>query len=182
MNNGASSYNRYLNGDNDALDELIVLYSDALVGFAMCIVGDAAAAEDVVADMFACLVIKRNKFSDESSLKAYLFKIARNKCINYLRSSSRKCEGVDFEQLAGGDAETDVLKRERGRLIYSALEKLPAQYRDVLHLSYLEGFSVNEIRRIMKKKSAKQVYNLLARAKSSLKEILIKEGIGNEIL
>lgn len=181
MDNGASSYNRFLNGDNKALDELVVLYSDALVGFAMCIVGDVDAAEDIAADTFACLVVKRKKFAEESSFKAYLFKIARNKCIDYLRYSARRCQGVDFEQLVGGNAEIDVLKRERDRLIYSALAKLPAQYRDVLHLTYFEGFSANEIRKIMKK-SAKQVYNLLSRAKSSLKEILIIEGISNEIL
>lgn len=181
MDNGASSYNRFLNGDNTALDELIAQYSDALVGFALCIVGDADAAEDIAADTFACLVVKRKKFVEEAPFNTYLFKIARNKCIDHLRSSSRICGSFDFEQLAGGNAETEVLKRERDRLLYRALAKLPAQYRDVLHLTYFEGFSVDEIRRIMKK-SAKQVYNLLSRAKSSLKRTLIKEGIGYEIL
>lgn len=181
MDNGASSYNRFLNGDNKALDELVALYSDALVGFALCIVGDADVAEDIAADTFACLVVKRKKFADEISFRTYLFKIARNKCIDYLRSCSKKCEDVDLEQLAGGNAEADVLKRERDRLIYSAIAKLPAQYRDVLHLTYFEGFSIKEICVVMKK-DVKQVYNLLGRAKYSLKEILIKEGIGNEIL
>lgn len=181
MDNGASSYNRFLNGDNEALDELVAAYSDALVGFALCIVGDADVAEDIAADTFACLVVKRKKFVEEAPFKAYLFKIARNKCTDYLRSSSRTGESFDFELFAGGNAEADILERERDRLIYAALAKLPAQYRDVLHLTYLEGFSINEIRKIMKK-SAKQVYNLLSRAKSSLKEILIKEGIVNEIL
>ena len=181
MDNGASSYNRFLNGDNTALDELVALYSDALVGFALCIVGDADVAEDIAADTFARLVVKRKKFVEEAPFKAYLFKIARNKCIDYLRTSSHTCGDFDFEQLVGGNVEADVLKRERDRLLYSALAKLPAQYRDVLHLTYFEGFSVEEIRRIMKK-SAKQVYNLLSRAKFSLKALLIKEGIGNEIL
>ena len=181
MDNGTSSYNRFLNGDNTALDELVVFYSDALVGFALCIVGDADVAEDIAADTFACLVVKRKKFVEEASFRTYLFKIARNKCIDYIRASSRSSAQADFEQFAGGNAETDVLKRERDRLLYSALTKLSPQYREVLHLAYFEGFSIKEIRRVMKK-SAKQVYNLLARAKLSLKEILIKEGIDSEIL
>lgn len=181
MDNGASSYNRFLNGDNKALDEIVVAYSDALVGFALCIVGNVDVAEDVAADTFACLLFKRKKFAEEAAFRTYLFKIARNKCIDFLRASSKSCEGMDFEQLAGGNAETDVLKRERDRLLYAAIAKLPAQYRDVLHLMYFEGFSNKEICKIMKK-SSKQVYNMLARAKSSLKEILIKEGIGYEVL
>lgn len=181
MDNGASSYNRFLNGDNQALDELVALYSDALVGFALCMVGDADVAEDIAADTFACLVVKRKKFAEEASFTAYLFKIARNKCIDYLRSASRKSGSFDFEQLVGGDVETDVLRRERDKLLYAALAKLPAQYRDVLHFTYFEGFSIEQIRKIMKK-SAKQVYNLLSRAKFSLKIILIQEGIENEIL
>lgn len=182
MDNGASSYNRFLNGDNSALDELVALYSDELVGFALCIVGDADVAEDIAADTFACLLLKRKKFSGEAPFRTYLFKIARNKSIDHLRYSSKMLYGdVDFEQFVGGNAEADVLKRERNRILYSALSKLPAQYRDVLHLAYFEGFSVEQIRKITKK-SAKQVYNLLARAKSSLKEILIKEGIGDEIV
>lgn len=181
MDNGASSYNRFLNGDNTALDELVALYSDALVGFALCMVGDADVAEDIAADTFACLVVKRKKFSEETPFKAYLFKIARNKCVDYLRATAKIGHSFDFELLAGGNAEIDVLKRERDKLLYSALAKLPNMYRDVLHLTYFEGFSIDEIRKIMKK-NAKQVYNLLSRAKSSLKKILIKEGINSEIL
>lgn len=181
MDNGASSYNRFLNGDNKALDEIVVLYSDALVGFALCIVGDVDVAEDIAADTFACLVVKRKKFAEEAAFKAYLFKIARNKCMDYLRASAKIGHSFDFEQLVGGNAETDVLKRERDRLLYSALAKLPNTYRDVLHLTYFEGFSIDEIRKIMKK-NTKQVYNLMSRAKSSLKKILIKEGIDGEII
>ena len=181
MDNGASSYNCFLNGDNGALDELVVKYSDALVGFALCIVGDADVAEDIAADTFASLMVKRKKFAEEVPFKAYMFKIARNKCVDYLRSSAKIGHSFDFELLAGGNVEVDVLIRERNRLLYSALAKLPTSYRDVLHLTYFEGFSIEEIRRIMKK-NAKQVYNLLARAKSSLKKILIKEGIDSEIL
>ena len=181
MDNGASSYNRFLNGDNSALDELVAKYSDALVGFALCMVGDADLAEDIAADTFACLIVKRKKFAEEAPLKTYLFKIARNKCVDHWRYSLRISENFDFDQLVGGNAETEVLRRERDRLLYAALAKLSPQYRDVLHLTYFEGFSVDEIRKIMKK-NTKQVYNLLSRAKSSLKELLIKEGIGYEIL
>jgi DNA-directed RNA polymerase specialized sigma24 family protein len=51
----------------------------------------------------------------------------------------------------------------------------------VLLLHYIERFSVQQICTILGK-SSKQIYNLLARAKTALKEILIKEGISHEDL
>ena len=58
---------------------------------------------------------------------------------------------------------------------------LPEQYREVLQLAYFDGFSPSEISGVMRKTS-KQVYNLLARAKTALKELLEKEGITHEDL
>jgi len=66
-------------------------------------------------------------------------------------------------------------------ILWLAIVCLPEQYRGVLNLAYFDGFSVSEISKIMKR-SRKQVYNLLARAKSSLKEILVREGVSYENL
>lgn len=57
---------------------------------------------------------------------------------------------------------------------YKNLQKLPAEYRDVLCLSYLEGFSVTEMTTILRK-TKKQIYNLSERAKKALKQILMQE-------
>ncbi len=65
--------------------------------------------------------------------------------------------------------------------ICDSMQTLPPQYRDVLYLVYFENFSIQETCGILKK-NAKQVYNLLARARSALKEILMKEGVYNEEL
>ena len=59
------------------------------------------------------------------------------------------------------------------------MQKLPAPYKEVLYLSYFDGFPVNEICRVLKK-NAKQVYNLLARAWAALRRILEKEGLSYE--
>ena len=64
----------------------------------------------------------------------------------------------------------DLLRRNR---------RLAPQYREVLELTYFEGFTPAECAVILKK-SGKQVYNLLARAKTSLKALLEKEGLDHE--
>ncbi len=175
QDNGVSSYHRFLQGDTKALEEFVALYGDALVRFCYCFVRDLYAAEDIAEDSFAALIAKRKRFADEAHLRGYLFKTARNRCLSQLRKKKiAPCgELPDGEQLA--------LERERDRTVYACLGRIAPQYRDVLYLVYFEGFKPEELERTLKK-SRKQIYNLLARAKAALKEKLIKEGISDENL
>ena len=83
--------------------------------------------------------------------------------------------------LRAPDPFVDAARQERNAALYRNLQKLPQQYRVVLQLHYIEDFKVEYICEILKK-SPKQVYNLLSRARVSLKELLIKEGITYEEL
>lgn len=183
MENGASSYHRYLNGDQSALEELVREYSDDLVRFIYLFVRSSAAAEDIMEDTFASLVTKRKHFFPRASFKAYLYKIAKNKCIDYLRSRERRVVPLDDVErvLCAEDGEKSLLQRERAKALYCALDKLFEPYREVLYLFYFENFTVEELCAATKQ-NKKQVYNLLARARKSLKEILKKEGFEDEIV
>lgn len=179
---GASSYRRFLAGDQTALEELICAYSDSLVRFAYGYVRDSGAAEDVAAEAMAIFLLKSRHFPDEARMLAYLYKIARTKSMDYLRLHKREVPLEDVENVLGsGDPEADLLTRERDAAIYRSLQTLPVQYRQVLELAYFDGFSVTEICTVMGK-SDKQVYNLLARARIALRKILEKEGITHEDL
>ncbi|MCH5163715.1 MAG: sigma-70 family RNA polymerase sigma factor [Clostridiales bacterium] len=179
---GASSYHRFLQGDQSALEELVRLYGDALVRFAYCFLSDSYAAEDVMEDTFATLIVKRKKFTEGAKFKTYLFSIARNKCIDVLRAKKRVFRlDNNVANVVKGDPESDVMLSERNKLIYLCMQQLSEEYREVLNLVYFEGFDIPEVSSILHK-SRKQVYNLLARAKTHLKEILLKAGIQNENL
>lgn len=182
MATGTEMYARYLRGDNGALEELVVKYGDGLIGYAYCYLRDFAAAEDVMEDVFAALIVKRKKFDECSALEAYLFRIARNKCIDRLRKRGRESFLDDELPVASAqNVEEEVLQTLRDEKVYKALLGMPKDYRDVLYLSYYQGFSVDDIKSAMRK-TTKQVYNLTSRAKAALKQILIKEGIGYEDL
>lgn len=181
MFGGASSYHRFLNGDKDAFGEIVQAYGDTLVYFAYCLLGDADAAEDAVAETFATLLVKPKKFREQAKFKTYLYAITRNKCVDFLRSKRRRAAVDDVEKLFSGDCESEFFLRDRDRRIYVCMQQLPAQYRDILYLEYFDGFSADEICAILKK-NKKQVYNLSARAKSSLKTLLEKEDIFDEKL
>ena len=170
-------YLQYVGGDTNALQQLVETYSDGLVRFAYCFVGSSAVAEDIMEDTFATIIATKRRFSPRATFKTYLYKIARNKCIDYLRFHKKFVPLYDLENvLVFDDVCIDVEKREEKRLLYKCLQQLPREYRDVLQLSYLEGFSTQEVCSIMRK-NTKQVYNLLARAKQSLKILLEKEDI-----
>ena len=177
---GVSSYRRLSKGDQTALDQILVAYSDALVRFAYSLVHNSYAAEDIAAESIAILLSKNRKFRDDGHMRAYLYKIARNKSMDYLRMHRYFVPLEDVEMVLGsGDPESDVVLKERDVIIYRCMQALPEQYRQVLQLNYFDGFAIDEICGIMQK-TTKQVYNLLARAKVTLKELLEKEGITHE--
>ena len=163
-----------------SLETIIRTYSDPLVRFAYCYVGSASVAEELMEDALADVLFRDKQFKDESHFKAYLYKTLRHRCLNYLRFHRKLVPLEDVESvLCAGDLEADAIKKERDRTVYTCLQELPLQYRQVLTLSYFDGFSVEEIGEIMSR-SRKQVYNLLARAKTSLRTLLEKVGITYE--
>lgn len=177
---GFNAYQRYLSGNPQALNELVHTYSDPLIRYIYCYVRDSAAAEDIMEDTVVSLIMKHKHLSDGDKLHGYLYKIARNKAIDYLRRQRRHVPLEDVQNvLTAADVETEHSWRARNETLYVCMQALPEQYREVLHLTYFEGFSLSETAAIMHK-SSKQIYNLHARAKSTLKELLIKEGIDHE--
>lgn len=175
----AALYRDFLGGDMQALERLVQLHGDALTRFAYCIVKDADAAEDVTADTFAALIVKRKKFREGAAFKTYLYTVARNKAIDYVRKNGKNRPLQGLENILASENKEDIFKRERNERLYACMQKLPAPYKEVLYLNYFDGFSNAEICKILKK-SAKQVYNLLSRARSTLKLHLIKEGFSYE--
>lgn len=179
---GFESYQQYLRGDEYALEELVRTYSDPLVRFIFCYVQDASEAEDIMEDTIVTLIMKNKRFSDGDKLHGYLYKIARNKAIDYLRWHRRHVPLEDVEKvLAGEDLTATHSRRARDEKIYSCMQSMPKQYKEVLHLTYFEDLPLQQVSRIMGK-SMKQIYNLHARAKTAIKELLIKEGIDHEDL
>ena len=179
---GAALYAAYLQGDASALEALVQLYGDALTRFAYCIVRDDALAEDVTADTFAALILRRMPFRAEAKFRTYLFAAARTRASDLWRRRGRQCSLTGLENvLVGEDGERGLFAAERSRILYAGLQQLPAQYKEALYLRYFAGFTPAEIGRVLKK-GAKQVYNLLTRARSSLKQILLREGYVYEYL
>ena len=175
-------YHRFLIGDNAALEKLVAEYSDALIRFAYCYVKNSALAEEIMEDAFAALIVKKRRFDGADNLRAYLYKTVRNKCVDYLRMHKKQVPLADVEHvLIGEGTENALLRKEERKAVYQALQNLPAQYREILYLTYFEEYDTEDVARLLKL-NKKQIYNLLHRAKTSLKQLLIQEGISYENL
>lgn len=179
---GLRHYEAYLRGDEYALEELVRTYSDPLIRFIYCYVQDASAAEELMEDTIVTLIMKHKRLESGDKLHGYLYKIARNKAIDHLRWRKRFVPLEDVENvLSSGSLEEDHARRARDEMVYTCMQALPEQYREILHLTYFEGFSLPETGKLMHK-SIKQIYNLHTRAKNALKASLLKEGIDHEDL
>ena len=184
MDNGASSYRRFLDGDDSGMAELIREYKDGLMLYLNSFVNDISAAEDCVQDTFIRLAVKKPKFRANCTFKTWLFTIGRNIAISYLRKAKRT-HAVSVDEISEPAAETDLeqdyLKEEQKITVHRAMRRLKPEYAQVLHLTYFEGFTAKETAGIMKK-SGKQIENLLYSAKKSLRAELEKEGFQYEDL
>ena len=182
MDNGASSYRRYLNGDESAFHEIVKEYFDNLVFFIDRYVNDYAAAEDIALDAFTQLVVNMHRYNFSVSLKTYLFMIGRSRALDYIKHRDR-LRMVELSEAAQIPAEEPPLEEvlladERKRAVNAALAQLSGDMRLAVHLVYFEGLTADEAARVLKK-SRKQIYNLLYRAKNALRTIL---GEGGELL
>ena len=179
MDNGASSYRRFLDGDESAFDEIMKELFDNLVFFIDRYVHDIHVAEDIAIDAFSDLVVNKHRYNFKVTLKTYLFMLGRSRALNYIKH--RKV--INFVELTEADnisAEQETLEEiiladERKRIVNNALNSLTDDMRVVVHLIYFEDLSYEEAAKVMKK-NRKQVDNLLYRAKKELRIILGKDG------
>ena len=179
MDNGASSYRRFLDGDESAFDNIINEYKDNLIFFIERYVHDISAAEDIAIDVFSDLLVYRSRYNFKVQLKTYLFMIGRSKALNYIKHRDKfrmiEYEDAESELIYRENVEEAVLADETKRIVNEAIEKIPEDMREVIHLVFFEGLSYEEAAKVMKK-NKKQIDNLLYRAKKELRTIIGKEG------
>ena len=174
MDNGASSYRRYLDGEEEAFDEIVISLYDPLVQFLYRYVKDPHAAEDIAMDVFSDLAAYKKRYDFRVSLKTYLFMVGKSRALNYLKKH-RRIADVTPEELplesAEPSPEEQLLVNERKKALHAAMAKLPSDMAEALYLMYFEDLSYEDIARVMKV-SKKQVDNLLYRGKKQLRAIL----------
>ncbi len=116
-----------------------------LVRYAYAILLNRADAQDAVQEALLSYMKHAPLFEDDQQEKAWLLRVTANKCKSMLRSSWFKARAPIDEELPAS---------EESREVIWALAKLPAKYRNAVHLHYYEGYSIEEISRMLGAKQA----------------------------
>jgi RNA polymerase sigma factor (sigma-70 family) len=123
-------------------------YSPDVFRFALYLCGERSAAEDIMAETFVRAWTSPQRI-EMSTVKGYLFTIARNLFLQELRKTSRRAE-LDRDPLdvrAGPHAETEG-KAELGAVL-AEMRKLPEMDRAVLLMRAVDGLPYEEIARVL---------------------------------
>ncbi len=182
LDNGASSYRRFLDGDKEGIVEIICEYREGLTFYLYRFTGNISTAEEIAEDTFVKLCTKKPNFSGKSSFKTWLYAIGRNCALNYIkrlrfRSDKPIHEYTDISD--NTDIEAEYIAKEEGIMVKSAMEKLNSDYRQVLSLLFMDECTTEEAAKIMGK-TKRQIGNLVYRAKNALRSELRKEGFCND--
>ena len=177
--NGESSYSRFISGDKEGLVEIIRDFKDGLILYLCSITGSYQTAEELAEDTFVKLAVKKPRYTGKASFKTWLYAIGRNTAIDSLRRRSFSSE-VPLDMCPEltdewADLEMQYIREERMRFLHKTMHCLKPEYRQILWLTYFEGFSNREAAVIMKKR-IHTVETLLYRARRSLKTKLEQEG------
>ncbi len=135
--------------DMKAYESLYTLLSPQLANFCFSFVKSRETAEEIVSDVFIKLWQIRNKLTEISNLKVYLYTIARNFCLNYITRHFKNpvihIEEMDFEPvLSLGNPEDLCIGAEVLQTIKQCIRELPPQCRMVFQLVKEDGMSYKE--------------------------------------
>jgi RNA polymerase sigma-70 factor (ECF subfamily) len=123
-------------GDHEAFRRLFMRYYPKVKCFINYFVKSEAIAEDLSQDIFEYIWMNRDMLSNLKSLNAYLFRIAKNKSINYL---NHKLIEEDYTSSCINQKEyqidEEIYAKELELLIQLTVEKMPAQRRFIFELS-----------------------------------------------
>ncbi len=125
-------------GDPGALAGIYELYGERIFRFCYRTLGNRQDAEDVAAETFLRVLRKSNELRADAAFRTWIFRIARNLCIDKIRQH-RLLELPPDLQYAGGDEKTAL------RLaVQQALSELPFEYQEPLVLCDLEDYAAKE--------------------------------------
>ena len=156
-------------------------YLDALYGFAMTLTRNQAEAEDLVQETYLRAVRAFGQLMPDSNLKSWLFVIMRNIWLNQLRQSHSRPNlvGLDAEDegriewLDGiaDDPHAALERKLKREEIRAAIESLPRLYGEIILLRVIEGFSYQQIAKILQCPVG-TVMSRLGRARLKLRSLL----------
>jgi len=175
-------------GDSEAFGELLTLYENKILNYCYRMLGNRTDAEDATQEVFVKLYRFIGSFTGQSAFSTWLYKIASNVCLDYLRKNKKhtsdtvslhqqNAEGEEFLMNIEDKGLTpyeSAQMSEAQRVLALALEQLSEDQRKVVVLRDVEGLSYEEIGEVMGIAEG-TVKSRINRARLALKKLLEKD-------
>ena len=173
--------------DHSAFKALVDRYQVLVINTCYNLLGNRDDAEDVAQEVFFQVYKSAKKFRQEAKLSTWLYRIAVNRSLNFIRYNKRSLWLKSLTSLLEDDSEqvTDVPasdsdrpdvaleKKERNVIVQKAIDSLPEKQRAAFVLHTYEGLPHQEITEIMQR-SLSSVESLIHRAKLNLQRKLVR--------
>lgn len=174
-------------GREDCFEELVRRYQRPITAYVYRMTNDYDAALDVTQEIFIKVYNSLARYKTEFKFSTWLYKIAHNAAIDYLRRNSHGDVSLEIET---GDDETferplessnpsPEQERERSEWrseIQMVVQKLPSAYRELILLRHSQDLSYDEIAEITNLPLG-TVKNRLFRAREMMRNLLVERGI-----
>lgn len=146
-------------GDQKAFAELLGYYKDAIYYMLLKMANNKSDAEDLTIEAFGKAFKNISLYTPSYAFSTWLFKIATNNCIDFLRkkkmlkkhvSIDKDLEDNDFDmgitlQATNPDPEENLIIKQKEKLLHTVINKLNPRYRKLIIMRYFEGLSYAEI-------------------------------------
>lgn len=148
---------RSLKQDQDAFGQLVERYATVIVNLAYRMVGDRTEAEDLAQETFVAAFRALPTFRAESKFSTWLYRIAANKCKDWLRvrRPGQGQQDVDVEDVQDDRVMEDrtperlLSQQQVAEQLDHAIQRLPPLYREAFVLKHVEGLSYEEMQDIL---------------------------------
>lgn len=134
--------------DNEMLLLFYRRYSREIYLYLYSLCRSRETAEDLMQDVFLKALLSWKDGS--GNLRAWLYKVARNACLNQLQKARRETALEDVFSDTGPTPAEQLLQSEEHRILYEGILTLPAVQREILELFYFSEMSIREIAFLMK--------------------------------
>jgi RNA polymerase sigma-70 factor (ECF subfamily) len=172
-------------GKQSAFSQLLDDYQQKVFGTCISFVPNKEDAEDIAQEVFLEVFKSISKFKGESKLSTWIYRIATNKCLEFIRKKNTKKRFAFMQSILGNEIPFDktnyftefnhpgiiLENKEKSATIFKAINTLPESQRVIFTLAKIDGKSYQEIVEITGK-SLSSVESIMFRAKKGLKEKL----------
>jgi RNA polymerase sigma-70 factor, ECF subfamily len=146
-------YQQLVQGDLKALDALYGRYHRHLFGFIVGQLGDRQEAEDVLHDAFVAVLRERsNDHRTPTCFRAWIYKVARNLCLNRVRSRQRAAGAMDAAAQAAvpltDGPESALVAAQSSEAVRRAVARLPSPLAELFQLR-AGGLSYEELAQVL---------------------------------